>query len=364
MSRYPRRDFLKTAGGAAVGLAGVMAAPYVLRGSQGKRRIKIGQIGTGHGHAAGKLETLLALPDDFEVVGIVESDPKLRQAAEAEKAFRGLPWMTEEQLLNTPGLEAVAVETRNAQLVATAARCVAAGKHVHLDKPAGVSLSSYKKVLDDAQRQKLTIQMGFMFRYNPAFQRCFRAAREGWLGEIFELNGVISKRVEPSRREFVAGSAGGTMFELGCHLIDAMLTLLGRPDKVTPYVRRTRAEDNLADNQLAVFEYPKAICTIRSSVVEVEGEQRRQFTVCGQQGTVDIKPLEPPTMLLALSEPRGDYRRGYQEVTLPTSDGRYHEQLRDFARILRGEKEQEYSPAHDLLVCETTLLASGMPLEP
>jgi len=364
MNQFPRRDFLKTAGCAAAGLAAVAGAPYVLRGAPAKRRVKIGQIGTGHGHAAGKMETLRKLADDFEVVGIVESDPQLRQKANGEPAFRGLKWMTEQELLDTPGLEAVAVETRNAQLVSTAARCVAAGKHLHLDKPAGVSLSLFKKVMGEAQRQHLTVQMGYMFRCNPAFQFCFQAAREGWLGEIFELHGVISKRVVPSGREFVAGTSGGTMFELGCHLIDAMLTLLGRPTKVTPYVRRTYAEDNRADNQLAVFEYPQALCTIRSSIVEVGGEQRRQFAVCGQQGTIDIKPLEPPRLLLALAEARGEFRRGYQEVKLPPSPGRYDEQLRDLACILRGEKKHAYSAEHELLLCEMTLLAAGMPLEP
>ena len=361
MPRFQRRAFLKTAGGA---VAGLVAAPHVLPGAPATRRIKIGQIGTGHGHAAGKMETLRKLADDYEVVGIVEPDPKLRHEAEKKGAFRGLKWMSEEQLLDTPGLEAVAVETRNPQLVATAARCVAAGKHLHLDKPAGVSLSRYKQLLDDAQRRHLTIQMGFMFRYNPGFQLCFRAAREGWLGDVFEIDGVISKGVSPGRRAFVAGFPGGTMFELGCHLIDAMVTIMGRPDKVTPYVRRTRPEDDFADNQLAVFEYPDAICTIRSAVIEFQGERRRQFTVCGDKGTVDMKPLEPPRLLLALAEPRGDYRRGYQEVKLPPMPGRYDDQLRDLARILRGEKQHDYTPAHDLLVCELTLRAAGLPLEP
>ncbi len=364
MNQLPRRDFLKTAGTAAVGWAATAGAPYVLGGAPAKRRIKIGQIGTGHGHSAGKLATLLQLADDYELVGIAESDPELRRKAEGHGVYRRVKWMTEEDLLDTKGLEAVAVETNNARLVETAARCVAAGKHVHLDKPAGVSVRRFHKVLDDARRQGLTVQMGYMFRYNPGFQLCFQAARQGWLGEIFEIDGVISKRVAASRRKSATGSPGGTMFELGCHLIDVLAILLGRPDKVTPYVRRTWPEDNLADNQLAVFEYPKAICTIRSSVVEVEGERRRQFTVCGQQGTVDIKPVEPPKLRLALAEPRGRYQRGYQEVQLPPSPGRYTEMLRDLARILRGEKKNEYSPAHDLLVCELTLLASGLPLEP
>jgi predicted dehydrogenase len=365
MTQYPRRRFLAQTARAAAGLATVMPVPFVFSAMRSTRRVKIGQIGTGHGHAAGKMETLRSLPDEYEVVGMAEPDERLREAAEAQPAYRGLTWMTKEELLNRPDLEAVAVETRNAQLVPTAAECVAAGKHLHLDKPAGVSLRLFQQVMAEARRQRLVVQMGYMFRYNPAFKLCFQAAREGWLGELFELHGVIGKRVGPTERAALAEFSGGSMFELGCHLIDALATLLGRPDRITPFPRRTRPDlDDLTDNHLAVFEYPRATCTIRSSVVEVAGERRRQFTVCGQHGTVDIKPLEPPRLWLTLLEPQGTFQPGAQEVPFPPSPGRYHDELIDLARIIRGEKEADYSPDHDLLVCEMTLLASGMPLEP
>ena len=178
----------------------MMPVPFVFARMRGARRVKIGQIGTGHGHAAGKMETLRSLPDEYEVVGIAEPNERLREAAETNPAYRGLTWMTQEQLLNLPDLEAVAVETRIAELVPTAAACVAAGKHIHLDKPPGVSLRLFQDVMTEARRQRLAVQMGYMFRYNPAFQLCFLAAREGWLGELFELHGVISKRVGPTQR--------------------------------------------------------------------------------------------------------------------------------------------------------------------
>src|SRR5438132_34259 len=81
--------------------------------------------------------------------------------AEKSKTYSGLAWMSEEQLLGTHGLQAVAVETEVKDLLPTGARCVAAGKHIHLDKPAGESLSAFKRLLDDATRQKLTVQMGY-----------------------------------------------------------------------------------------------------------------------------------------------------------------------------------------------------------
>ena len=51
----------------------------------------------------------------------------LTAAAEKSQTYQGLPWLTEEQLLNADGLQAVAVETEVKDLIPTAARCVAAG---------------------------------------------------------------------------------------------------------------------------------------------------------------------------------------------------------------------------------------------
>ncbi len=167
-------------------LAGAgLIAPFLLstskaRASRSPKPIKIGQIGTTHAHAAGKMATLRKLSADYEVVGIVEPDPERQKKAKKHSAYRGLEWISEEQLLNTPGLQAVAVETDIPELVPTGMRCISAGMHIHLDKPAGLSLGAFRKLLDQATRRKLTVQMGYMFRHNPGFRFCFQAAQKGW----------------------------------------------------------------------------------------------------------------------------------------------------------------------------------------
>ena len=366
MTHINRRKFVETAGRTAVGVAAsagllsTTAAPA----AETRGPIKVGQIGTAHAHASGKMATLRKLKEDFEVVGVVESDPELRRKCEGASAYRGLRWMTEEELLATKGLQAVAVETAVEDLVPTAARCVEAGMHLHLDKPAGESFSAFEKVMNEASRRGLTVQMGYMLRNNPAFQFTFRAVREGWLGQVFEVHAVMSKMISAARRLPLARYPGGTMFELGCHLIDAVVAMLGKPDRVSPFARCTLPEqDSLADNMLAVLEYPKTTCTIRSSVIEVDGFRRRQFVVCGNRGTVDIRPLEPPKLMLALDKPRGEFKRGYQEVDLPRMPGRYDEQLAELARVIRGDEESKYPPKHDLAVHETILRASDLPVD-
>lgn len=352
-----RRTFLQTlgAGLAAARAISSRAAEKPVFGS----RLRIGQIGTGHAHAAGKLAVLRRSPD-FELVGVVEPDAALRRAAENRRDYQGVRWMTEEQLFNTPDLRAVAVETEVKDLLAVGARCIDAGLHLHLDKPAGESLAAFSRLLDHATRRRLTVQLGYMFRYNPGFELCFRAVREGWLGRVFSIESVMGKVSPAAERKRLGRYRGGAMFELGCHLIDAVITVLGKPAIVAAEARSSGPyADGFLDNQVAVLTYPHALVTVRSSLVEVEGNARRQFVVCGDAGTCEIRPLEPPAMKLALSEPRGGFKRGRQEVKLAPRP-RYEADFVDLAKVIRGEKEFGWPPSHDLAVQETVLRASGL----
>ncbi len=355
-----RRDFLQTSG---LAFASLSATSFAVTAQAAKPRIRIGQIGTAHAHAGGKMDTMRASAD-FEVIGIVEPDEHRRAALAGSKTYAGVPVMTEDELLNAPGLQAVAVETEVKDLVPTATRCIAAGKHIHLDKPAGESLPALRRLLDDAVARKLTVQMGYMLRYNPAFELCRKLIREGALGEIFSIEAAMGKLQGDAEHRALAPYRGGAMFELGCHVIDSVVSILGQPDKVTPRTRSSSPlKDGFPDNQTAVLEYPSAIVTVRSVLVEWDGGARRQFVVCGTKGTMDIRPIEHPEARLTLSTAHGEYKAGKQTLTFPKGRGRYDGDFEDLAKVIRGEKALAFTPAHDLAVHETILRASGLPLD-
>ena len=373
MNTLDRRDLLTTAVGAgATVAAGQWLAPTATAADPPKQRIKIGQIGTGHEHASGKMSTFRKLSDHYEVVGIVEPDPELRKKHEKNSTYKGLTWMTEEQRLGTKGLQAVAVEVDADEdyLMDIAGRSINAGMHIHLDKPGGESFSKFKKVLDEAGQRNLTVQLGYMYRNNPAVQFCRNAVQQGWLGQVFEVHCVMSKFSGVSYRKYLSQFRGGTMFIYACHLIDLVVGLLGKPDRIVPFMRQTRSDaGEMCDNGLIVFEYARTTVTIRTSSLEVDGYQRRQLVVCGDGGTIDIRPLEkfdirPPQPLklqLALSQAREGYTKGCQDVSFPPPPGRYDDQLIELAQIIRGERENPYSLEHELIVQESLLAACGYP---
>lgn len=326
------------------------------------QRIRIGQIGTKHAHAAGKLQTILKYPDLFEFVGIVEPDAGRRAEVQNRDPYQNLPWLSESELLSTKGLQAVAVETEIRSLVPTAIRCLNAGLHIHLDKPAGETLDACREVHAIATKKQLTVQMGYMLRYNPAFQFAQRMVRQGWLGEITEISGMMGKYMNDAGRKQLAEFSGGGMFELACHLIDQVVWLMGRPEQVTAHVRRSfPSKDTFADNQLAVLDYPGAIATIRCNHIDPMGGARRQFSITGTSGTLEIRPLEPqPKARLGLDRPRGEFKQGYQEVTFEKPPGRYDAEFVDLAQVIRGEKQLAWDAEHDIATHETVLRASGM----
>ena len=357
-----RRQFTKSSALSAAGL--VVGSASTKGGEKDRPKIKIGQIGVGHAHASGKMQVYRQLPDLYEVVGIVEPDDELWKKASTSKVYQGLRRMSLDELMEVEGLQAVAVETKVADLLGYAETCVNAGLHIHLDKPAGDSFEHYKRIMKVADEKRVTVQMGYMYRYNPAILLLQQFLENGWLGDVFEVHTVMSKVIGAGTRKELAQFKGGTMFELGCHIIDLVVSVLGKPDKVTPHIRH-HGDDGLADNMLAVFDYEKATATVRSSALEVEGFTRRHLTVCGTRGTFHIQPLDRPTARIALDREiqhgGKTYKKGVNEVPFDPPYRRYVGDAIDLARIINGEKESDYPSSHDLAVQETVLLASGMP---
>lgn len=351
-----RRDFLWGVGATS------LAWPLMNQTCRGddvpKPRIKVGQIGTGHAHAT-KLSIYRDSPD-YEVVGLVEPDPVLRARAASQAAFRDVPLVTQEELLNMPDLQVVLVETSVRDSLDVAEASIAAGKHIHLDKPAGESLDQFRRILESASRQRLQVQLGYMYRYNPAILMLQEFLRQGWLGDVFEIHTVMSKVVPEASRRELASYRGGIMFELGCHIIDLVVGVLGQPTNIFAFGQHVaQVDDSLSDNMLAVFEYPEALATVKSTAVEVEGFARRHFVVCGTEGTFHIQPLDNPSARVALSSGRGEYERGYQDIAFPKYS-RYVADAKDMAQIIRGEKEADFSYQHDLIVQRSVLKASGV----
>ncbi|GMV92105.1 MAG: hypothetical protein AMXMBFR82_18830 [Candidatus Hydrogenedentota bacterium] len=350
-----RRTFLQSslAASAAVGLAGSAAAAPSARVT-----VRCGMIGIDHAHALDVLEEILK-SDDFELVGICEPDDAIREAKKDAPILQGLPWVTEDVLLNDRTIQVIVVETGVTRLLQYGRVAIDAGKHLHIDKPPGTSLTEWKALLDAAEAKNLIVQMGYMYRYNPGFDLIRQAVNEGWLGDIYSIQASMCTGLPPERRAQMAIHPGGIMLELGCHLIDMICVIMGPPQKVTPFLRHDApTEEGLADNCLAVLEYENAMAAVEVAALEPAAFPTRRFKIVGPKGKIILEPIEPPKIRMYLSEAAGGYEKGWNDIELPDLP-RHARDLADLAACVKGSAEFAYSKEHDYQVQRTVLRACG-----
>jgi predicted dehydrogenase len=319
------------------------------------RRVKIAFLGLAHSHGPDKLRLALNSPD-WECLGVWERDPAAASAARQA----GARLLTREQVLASDA-EVIAVESEVKPHAGLAIAALEAGKHLHLEKPPADNLRDLLRIRELAEKKRLLVQMGYMWRYHPGMLAIFQAASSGWLGDIYLVRGMMNTFVPASRRPEWALFHGGQMFEQGCHLIDPLIRLLGKPAKVSPFLRHHgNFADNLRDNCAAVFDYPKALGVITTSVLQPDATPHRMFEVQGSNGVALLRPIEgPPRLEISLSQPAGPYHKGRQEVPLPPFS-RYVADFADLARCVRQQRPLEPGWNHEVALQETLLAASEM----
>ena len=317
------------------------------------QKIRVGQIGIGHNHGSGKMAAVRKFPELFEVIGYAEENEAWVARRSGLNAYVGLPRLSVEEILGQS--DAVLVESDVWNLTRYARQVIDAGKHLHLDKPADCSPEVYRKLLDDAKAKRLVVQLGYMYRYNPAVLQCFEHIRNGDLGEIYSVNAEMSTFHGAAYRQWLTNFGGGIMYILGSHLVDLIVYMLGEPKKITSFMKRSGLDGiDLEDNNLAVLEYDKALARIFVSSVEVNGFGRRQLMVSGSKGTVNICPLERPMTMTYSDTTIADKTYEDRKIVIPfedhTANGRYDEMMQDFYAYIAGTKQNPFTYEHDYLV--------------
>ena len=323
-------------------------------------RVRMAQIGTGHGHAAGKMRSMRS-SDQVEVAGICEPDGEERRRAAGDTAYEGLHWYdTAEEMLADDSIAAVASEGRNSRSLDQTEQIVAANKHVWYDKPAGDDYGQWQRVLDRARDQGLHVQMGYMLRYNPIFSQVTKWARSGFLGDIYSVRAHMSTSVPAEARERIAEAhAGGVHYDLAGHMLDLIVWMLGRPARVTAFLRNDTGQvPAFSDNTLGVYEFDRAMAIVDIAAMETAPMARR-FEVYGTKGSaIILEPFEPGhAVRLCLDEDRGGFRKGEQIVELEGCDRQtsYDRELSAFLATIAGDQEPDRPREHELLVQETLM---------
>jgi predicted dehydrogenase len=225
------------------------------------RELGIGLIGTGF---MGKAHAL-AYGSVRAVMGDVMGDmprPRLEmlcdtpasKAAEMASQF-GFARATDDwqTLVNDARIDVVSITTPNHLHHEMALAAIAAGKHVHCEKPLSLTLQQAGEMASAARGAGVKTQVGYNYVQNPAFVHACELISSGAIGRIVHFRGWMDEdyQADPDLpwtwRAKISQAGLGALGDLGCHLVSMADGLVGPIDSVIADMQTVHMSRPLAD---------------------------------------------------------------------------------------------------------------------
>jgi len=233
--------------------------------------IGVGLIGFGMAGQVFHAPIITATPG-FKLAAIfARSGDRARELYPATRVVRSL-----DELLSDPAVELIVVATPTPSHFDLAKACLQAGRHVVVDKPFTASSQQAKELIAVAHSANRQLSVYQNRRWDCEFLTAAKLLQSGVLGELLEYESHYD-RYRP-----LLGSSWkdqdlpgcGMVFDLGSHLIDAALTLLGAPLAVTAEVWLQRAHAVVNDAFDLRLHYPRARARLKVSMLNAENGPR------------------------------------------------------------------------------------------
>lgn len=110
--------------------------------------------------------------------------------------------------------------------------CLDAGKHVLVEKPMANSEGECCEMLAAAERNRRILMVAYCMRFHPLVREMRRLIEARTYGDIFQLSIWTEQYTHPPEGHWIRDQktlGGGQLFSHGCHYIDLLLWILGRP---------------------------------------------------------------------------------------------------------------------------------------
>ena len=156
-----------------------------------------------------------------------------------------------------PDVEAVVIvtpTTTHAQYIEAA---LLAGKAVWTEKPIAQEMAETARIVDLWRETGLPLQVGFMRRFDPGYERAKALIEAGELGRIEQFR-AYSRDTNPPPLEFLL-TCGGSFLDMSVHDLDLARFLVGEVEEVHAWAsvlfdeRFARAED--WDTSVAMLKF-------------------------------------------------------------------------------------------------------------
>ena len=111
-------------------------------------------------------------------------------------------------------------------------RCLAADKHVLLEKPMANTEQQCLDIISAADRSGRTLMIAYCMRFDPCITRMRELVEARTFGDCFQLSIWTEQLTQREPDDWYCRAAtlgGGQLFSHGCHYIDLLLWFMGNP---------------------------------------------------------------------------------------------------------------------------------------
>ena len=200
-------------------------------------KIRIGIIGAGNiGNV--HMSELSKLKDECVITSVTDAYLPL---AKARAEQYGVPHVAEspEELIARGDVDAVVIGVPNQYHAPIAVRALEAGKHVLLEKPMAVNAEAARAIMRAVRASGKVLMMSHQMRWESIPMQIKAQADRGEFGKIytaktgwFRRKGIPGWGTWFTRKE---QSGGGPLIDIGVHMLDLALHLMGSPKPVSVY---------------------------------------------------------------------------------------------------------------------------------
>lgn len=186
--------------------------------------VKLGVLGAGLYANATLLPAIKRIPE-IELMGIASSGGL--HAQHSGKKF-GFAYATssEDEIINDPNINAIAILTRHNSHAELAARVLQAGKHVFVEKPLAINLEQLTEISEQLSDRVGILMTGFNRRFAPLAQQLAAhfASRSEALYMHYRINAGY---IPPTHWTQDPQIGGGRIIGEACHFVDFLTYLVG-----------------------------------------------------------------------------------------------------------------------------------------
>lgn len=233
---------------------------------------------------------LIASHSGFELYSILERSAKL-----SKKLYPGVKKVQLfDELLNDPVVELVIINVPDHLHFEFTKAALSAGKHVVVEKPFTLDLSSAIELRELAAERNLHLFVFQNRRWDSDFLTVRKLIQSGRLGRIAEFEAHYDRfRPEPPPNTWKEDKKYGTglLYNLGAHLIDQALVLFGLPDAVYADLATLRQRSDITDYFTLTLFYKDMRAILRSSYLVKE--QVAKYIIHGDKGSFIKRGQDP-----------------------------------------------------------------------